>query len=218
MIESTVTESDLNISAPPFAKGGYRACYVHPSNDGLCLKIMMPHWSPAKKRQRGPWYKQMRPLSRYDDNLQEYLALKEIAEYAPAIVGQHVPACYGFVDTDQGRALVTDLYRDFDGNISQNLLNFLKTHGDAHGIGKAISDFQQAVLEHGILSRRLLLHNIVAQRKSETQCQLFLIDGIGNHEFIPLSQIWPLMRRLKIKRKIRRMQEHVGKVLRGEHF
>ncbi len=206
----------LQLNQPPFARGGHRAIYYHPENSEQCIKVLMPASTPEKKKAKAPWWKKLRKLESFDDNKEEYQVLKHIESWAPEIVGRHIPQCYGFVETSEGAGLVTDIFRDFDGEISPNLLNFLQANGDKWGIIDAISEFQQAIYKYQILSRALLLHNIVVQRFNSEQCRLFLIDGIGNPEFIPISNVFIVTRKLKIKRKIKKMRKQIAMVLRGE--
>lgn len=212
----------LQLSNIPFAEGGHRAIYFHPQDNGKCIKILLDHSTAEQKKSQAPLLKRkMRKLERFDENKEEYRVLSYIQKWAPEIVGKHIPKCYGFVETDKGEGLVTDLYRDFDDKTSLNLLSFLQTHsvknGLKHaGLEKAIQSFQEQIYSHQILSRALLLHNIVVQRVSEHSCQLYLIDGIGNSEFIPISNYFSASRKSKIKRKIKKMNTQIGMVLRGE--
>ncbi len=206
----------LQLNQPPFAQGGHRAIYFHPENSQQCIKVLLPASTPENKKAKAPWWKKVRNIESFDDNVEEHQVLKHIENWAPDIIGQHIPRCYGFVDTTKGSGLITDVYRDFDGNISPNLLNFLQQHGAQYGVLEAIQQFQEAVYKHQILSRALLLHNIVVQRLDKDNCRLFLIDGIGNPEFIPISNVFVVTRKLKIKRKIKKMKTQVGMVLRGE--
>ncbi len=206
----------LQLSDSPFARGGHRAIYYHPDDSKKCIKVLMAASTPEQKKSKAPWWKKVRPLESFDDNREEYHALMHISKWAPDIVGKHIPQCYGFVTTNKGQGLVTDLYRDFDNHISLNLITFLQHHGNDFGIQKAIESFQQQIYKHQILSRALLLHNIVVHRTSKEHCCLYLIDGIGNPEFIPISTYFFITRKLKIKRKINKMNKQVGMVLRGE--
>ena len=206
----------LQLTQAPFAKGGHRAIYFHPENAQQCIKVMMAASTPQMKKAKAPWWKRFKNLDSFDDNFEEHQVLRHIENWAPAIIGKHIPACYGFIETSQGKGLITDVYRDFDDNISPNLLSFLEKNGDQFGLMSAIEEFQQSIYHHQILSRALLLHNIVVQRQSQNVCRLFLIDGIGNPEFIPISSYFFLTRKLKIKRKIKKMKKQVGMVLRGE--
>lgn len=54
-----------------FAKGGRRICFVHPDDQYKCVKILSPNGNPVKRRKKAVWYKKLRPLSLFDDNLRE---------------------------------------------------------------------------------------------------------------------------------------------------
>lgn len=191
----------INLTQQPFALGGNRACYVHPENEHRCIKTVLSERSPERKHQAAPWWKKWRSVDSFNDNIEENQELKTIERYSPELVGQHIPRCYGFVETDLGLGLVTDLYRDQDGAISLNLRDYLRRHGKNQAIIAAISCFQSAIQSHQVLSRALLLHNIIAQQNSNGQIQLYLIDGLGNPEFLPFVEWIPALRAKKFNVK-----------------
>ena len=46
-------------NSKPFANGGNRACYQHPNNKNICLKITHAGL-PQKLKKTAPWYKKYR--------------------------------------------------------------------------------------------------------------------------------------------------------------
>jgi len=209
----------LHLNASPFTEGGHRAIYIHPHDPSKCIKILLDHSTSEKKKASAPFFKKhFRRLEKFDENLEELSILTHIENVAPEIIGLHIPKCYGFEETDRGRGLVTDVYRDFDNKISINLRDYILSHKTEGGLTQAIEEFQTNIFKYKILSRALLLHNIVVKRLTEESCQLFLIDGIGSSEFIPISSYLPVARDSKIKRKIELMNKHIGYTLSGTPF
>ena len=209
----------LLLSAPPFTEGGHRAIYIHPQNPEKCIKVLLDHSTPDKKKASAPFLKKhFRRLERFDENSEELSILTQIEKTTPEIIGLHIPKCYGFEETDKGMGLVTDIYRDFDNKISSNLRDYLLSHKTEGGLTQAIKEFQTNIFKYKILSRALLLHNIVVKRLTNDTCQLYLIDGIGSSEFIPVSSYFPVARDSKIKRKIELMNKHVEYTLSGTPF
>ena len=62
----------------PFAKGGNRMCFIHPDNPNRCLKVTHPGIL-TKIRKSKPWYKQLRSIESFDDNLREQNAYNQKA-------------------------------------------------------------------------------------------------------------------------------------------
>ena len=58
----------------PFAEGGNRVCFVHPDDEGLCVKVVKAGSVAALRGKRSFW-KNLRPDSYFDDNLNEYNCL-----------------------------------------------------------------------------------------------------------------------------------------------
>lgn len=205
----------IELTQQPFALGGNRACYVHPDNELRCIKTILSERSPERKHQAAPWWKKWRSVDSFNDNIEENHELKTIEQRSPELIGQHIPRCYGFIETNLGLGLLTDLYRDQDGSISLNLRDYLRSHGKTQVIMAAIARFQTAIQSHQVLSRALLLHNIIAQQNSDGQVQLFLIDGLGNPEFLPFAEWIPALRAKKIQRKMVKMDHHVDVIASG---
>ena len=65
-------------NSKPFANGGNRACYQHPNNKNICLKITHAGL-PQKLKKTAPWYKKYRSLDSFDDNKREELAYTQRA-------------------------------------------------------------------------------------------------------------------------------------------
>jgi hypothetical protein len=205
----------IELNEPPFALGGNRACHIHPENVHRCIKTILPERTPEIKHRDAAWWKQWRPVTSFNDNIEEELELRAIERRAPQLIAKHIPRCYGFVDTNLGQGLVTDLYRDHDGAISLNLRDYLRKNGKTDAVLSAVGVFQASIIEHQILSRALLLHNIIAQKKSAGDIQLYLIDGLGNPEFLPLADIIPVLRTKKIHRKMVKMNHHIEVIASG---
>ena len=103
-----------------FAEGDSRRCYVHPGDSGKCLKIVK-----ANPRHKSRLRRFFRPRSWYDPNNIEHRAYRSANRLRDETVWRHIPRCYGFVETDLGRALSVEMMRDADGEISRPLLEFV---------------------------------------------------------------------------------------------
>lgn len=162
----------------PFGKGGNRLCFVHPDDPSCCLKILQEHATPTKRRVKKRWLGRLRPLSSFDENLQELRALELCHErFAPSVL-RHLPRSRGLFETDYGTAHGVDLIRDEDGRISQTMEQYVWENGLDSLMVEAINRIRQD-WKHDIPSTRdLLPHNLLIKRVMG-ESSLILIDGYG---------------------------------------
>jgi hypothetical protein len=59
----------------PFASGGNRDCYEHPTNPNICIKVTKSGILENIRRNKA-WYKRLRSSKSFDDNLREESAYK----------------------------------------------------------------------------------------------------------------------------------------------
>jgi hypothetical protein len=183
---------------------------VHPDFPDRVIKVRRPDFSLEKRRQRKGFPKNLRPLSSFDDNLQEYREISALHRLYGEPLYQHVSRCYGFIATDMGRGLVSELIRDASGKISHTLKQYIWDQGFDDNAQRAIAEFATHWEALAAPSRDLLLHNLVAQRdESGTITRLVIIDGIGNPSWIPLW-LWPRAVRVsKARRKLANLRERI---------
>lgn len=197
----------------PFAEGGNRVCYVHPDDQGLCIKVRRPDFSLADKRKKAGFPKTLLPLSRFDDNAEEFDVMQQLDNRFGETLYRHVSRCHGFVDTDLGAGLVSELVRDESSEISETLKKYLWDHGFTEDCQLKVAEFAEEWQRTLIPSRALLLHNLVVQRDNSGKIQrLVLIDGLGSPNLIPFW-LYPLSaRQSKIQRRIADLYSRI------EHF
>lgn len=194
----------------PFASGGNRLCYIHPRFHDRCVKVRRPDFSLEERRRKKGFPKNLRPLSSFDDSLEEFNVMRVMDRMFGEILYQHVSRCHGFEETDMGRGLVSELICDDDRCISQTLKKHIWDHGITPDIDAAVQAFADFWITHGIPSRDLLLHNIVVQRGSSgTIKRLVVVDGLGSAGIIPMQWQPKAMRSAAAKRKIANMRERM---------
>ncbi|CBL45494.1 Conserved hypothetical protein [gamma proteobacterium HdN1] len=198
----------------PFARGGNRLCYVDPSNPQRVIKVQRPDFTLEDRRRKKGFPKNLRPLSSFDDNRQEFNEVAQLEQFFGDVMYRHVSRCYGFVETDMGAGLASELIRDASGKISHTLKQYLWDYGFDENSAQAVQRFAEDWIELAIPSRDLLLHNIVAQRDESGLIQrLVIIDGIGNPSIVPL-RFWPRSaRKQKAQRKIANLHERIQTLL-----
>ncbi len=197
----------------PFAQGGNRYVFVHPQDSNKCIKILQPHRLSKFVR---PYYKfprNLRGLNHYDDNLREqkgYRYVDSIPQQHDAY--KHIPHYYGLVKTDIGYGSVSQLMRDYDGNISKTLRQYLqgfvagtedKTYIDH------VNELKSFIREISFISKKLTPQNILSVRINEHQRRLYIIEGFGTQEWIPLVRYVPFLKKRKIERTLHAFDKRI---------
>lgn len=174
----------------PFARGGKRACYVHPDHPDRCIKLPLPDQLPADLRRQAPWHRRLRkPVRDFDENHREWRAARWLERHRGESVWNHVPRCHGWANTDLGRGLVVGLCRDPDGRISPNLLDYLAAHGHTPALRAAIDRFAAFWTAERIPARNFMLNNLLCQRLPDDSLHIWMIDGLGCRTLIPVA-LW----------------------------
>lgn len=196
----------------PFASGGHRLCYVHPEDDGKCIKVLRPETQGHLVKNRYRFPRNLRSSKHYDDNQREKRAYVYVDSFKASDVWKHIPHYYGCVETDMGSGGVTQLIRDFDGEISQPLslrLAQMTTGQLDEPCQASIEEFKTFLCSTLFLFRGLTPHNVLSVRISDKQERLFLIEGFGPPEYIPLVRFIPLLAKNKIKRKFKKFEQRI---------
>ncbi len=201
-------------TAAPFASGGNRLCFVDPANRQKCIKVRRPDFSLEDRRRKKGFPKNLRPLSAFDDNAEEHRVMVALDQRFGEPLYQLVSRCFGFVDTDMGKGLVSELIRDGNGPISHTLKQYIWDHGFDDNARAAVERFCSNWVAQGIPSRDLLLHNLVVQRDADGLIlRLVLIDGLGGTGLIPDAWLPLAMLRQRARRKTINLHERIEQLL-----
>ncbi len=193
-----------------FARGGNRLCYVDPRNGDRCIKVLIPKRSPRAKRAKAVGVKKFRPLSYYDDNLRELKTYQRLEASFGDEIWAHLPRTQGMVATTLGDGIVTDLIRNYDGAISGCLKTKLRATGYDQNFRDAVNQFVEYLRRTGLPSRDLLLHNLVAKDVDASgRFKMYLIDGFGSSDILPLVYWSKSLARRKVERKITRFEAKI---------
>jgi hypothetical protein len=196
-----------------FDQGANRVCYRHPDEPGKMLKVIKPWKRAGLKKMAAPWFKRLRPASCFDDNVQEFKAFRFLEKKPEA--ARYFPQCYGIVPTDLGDALCVEYIHsgDPDGR-SLSLESYLQKFGFTDEIRAALDDLAQFLYRNLIVTRDLRGFNIMV-RRGEQGVRLVIVDGLGNPEFIPVSNVFPLFGKTKIRRKLMRFRDRLERIAGG---
>lgn len=200
----------------PFSMGGNRLCFVHPDDPDCCLKVYQPRGRPEERRQRKGWIGYLRPLSTYDENLQEHRALTQLHEALDAVVTQHLPRSKGLAQTDLGEAHAMQLIRDHDGKISQTLEQYIWERGIDSTAQEALHEFGSHWIQGAPTTRDLLPHNLLMQRFPDS-ARLILVDGFGRPRMSRFRHLLGSKAQTKhLKRLDQRLEEVMLRKNRGD--
>ena len=197
----------------PFAQGGNRLCFVHPEDPARCIKVRRPDFTLEDRRRKKSFPKNLKPLSSFDDNLEELRVMRVFEKRYGDSVFAHVSRCYGFEGTDMGRGLTSELIRDQDGRISQTLKKYLWDSGLNDAISHAINLFTEFWVHNSVPSRDLLLHNIVVQISGEQIERLVVIDGLGSAGLVPDRIMPQYFLHRKAQRKVINLHHRIDQLL-----
>ena len=203
---------DLSNSMP-FAKGGNRACYQHPNNKNIFLKVTHAGL-PEKLKKTAHWYKKYRALDSFDDNKREEIAYSQraVSEHK-LIIWDHLVNWYGFEETSMGLASATEMVLN-DGVIAETLESYLFTNGKDEKITVALEEFENWLKKTLILTKNIIPHNIVV-KKTEGKLQLKIIDGLGCSSFLPLPKISNFFAKRYVSRRVELMHSRIDWDLSG---
>lgn len=167
------------------AKGGERACYLHPEDNTKIIKII--YIDGIHNNQNELEYSYM-----------NYLINKKIEL-------THITNCYGYVETTLGKGLVFDRVQDYNGVFSKSFRYMI-----AH---KLIDKKEQLLLLNELkiyLEKNKIMFvdnsmtNIFYKKISDSKSKLVIIDGLGAKRTgikYNLYKIFPLYRDYKIKKQ-----------------
>lgn len=145
-------------------KGRDRICYEHPADPEQCIKISIKSNKQSKREVR----------------YFNYLKRKQVDL-------SKISTCLGKVITNKGLGYSFYLIRDFDGKVSSTLKQCLESREFT------IEDFRSSLME---LKSYLIINKICVRdiSPSNISCQktnrginLFIIDGVSNSNYNPLT-------------------------------
>ncbi|MGJ8687048.1 MAG: YrbL family protein [Spongiibacteraceae bacterium] len=205
-------------SLEAFAAGGNRWCYVHPEDAAQCVKIRRPDFTVAQRRASKGFPKNLKPLSSFDDNLDEYKVMQGFTRHYDDDIFAHVSRCYGYVETDMGAGLCSELVRDSSGDVSVSLKEYLWEGGYTDTCREAVKQLCRHWLRYSLPSRDLILHNVVVQQEFAEDGaalirRLVVIDGMGSSGIVPAHWLPKCYQAAKARRKVENLHQRIAELL-----
>ena len=179
------------------ARGTSRICYRHPLDPGKCIKVDRPGSPSTPNRIEFDYYARLRKRR---------------------VPMDHIAACHGWVETDQGRGLVFDriTWDDSPGSPSVNLAAAIREKKlAAEDVRQGVRDFVRYLQHYRILWTDENPVNLgVTVRPG---LRFIILDGLGgrktvNPRYAVLRSV-PLLARLYTGRKIVRLHRRIDALL-----
>lgn len=166
-----------------FGKGLHREVFVHPENENLCIKVVTYGNQQETKREQA-YYRQLQKRN---------------------IAWDLLPKFHGNVDTNLGPGAVFDVIRDPNGKVSKTLEHYLAdaefVENNRQDIQTALKNLKQYLLQYHIMSMAIKPKNVLYQLADNGPGNLFIIDNIGNSDFIPICNYVHFLADQKISRR-----------------
>jgi hypothetical protein len=171
----------LKIISEPIGKGRERACYVHPEDPRLAIKMPMGEVSEQTQRDL-KFYRKLKKRG-----------LKGIAQ---------VPDYHGLCETNLGRGIVVDMVRNYDGEISRPLNWYLAQGVPIDEFDQFLEELKLSFLHNLIIfNDDLTLGDLLFQKTSTGSARLVVIDGIGDVPAFGWLDYFPFLLRRRISRR-----------------
>lgn len=198
-------------AAQPVAAGSERDIYQHPHDPGLLIKIINGVRANEPGRRR-PWHK------RFHREQKHRVFLTELAEYvstsvhAGGLQGNTLLArISGLVNTTLGLGLAVEKIVDDHGRLAPTLQQLTAEQGYNEGLRRQVRDFFVALTDAHIIFNDVSARNIVVGRNNDGAIGLYLVDGYGSKQLLP---IYAWSKTLNRQRLLRKHEEMAGKMAR----
>ena len=184
------------------AKGNCR--HVFRYNDNKCVKVALQETLEYRRQQqkKKSFLKFLfKPFLRnYNENYDDLRFYKRIIFQNKEDIYNYIPRFYGTVKTNLGMGIVTELLSDEAGGGLPTLLEYTRKNGISQDLIDAIKDIWQNLIKYNITIRAPHTNNFLV-KSNNGKLQLFMIDGFGSCNLIPLNDYIPFLGRKKIRKK-----------------
>ena len=177
--------------------GNHKIVYAHPTDKNLCVKLLR---TPDD-----------------EDFAKEMRYRKVLGERAEKMT--LLTKYFGEVETSKGKGYLFERVIDFDGKISQTVLNVLDDTVANKKLlpatEKLLLDFKKNYFDERFLLAGVDADNYLVQRTSETERRVRIIDNIGTSARIPLPYYFDYFAMKRVKKYWRRFVEQLRSDYKG---
>ncbi|MDR1613952.1 MAG: hypothetical protein LBS26_00065 [Campylobacteraceae bacterium] len=185
LINQVLSDETIILSDEYFVgKGLAKKCFIHPKNSALCIKI--PYTKGGKR--------EMNRELKYINLLKER-----------GVEGDILPKYYGSVSTNIGTGYLFELIKDYDGKVSQNLIDYLTSdfllETNFSTLVDKLKALKEKMLSNKIITMGLFPGNFLLRKDSENSYNIVLINDMGSAALIPVEYYFTVAAHARIKRK-----------------
>ena len=202
-----------------FCSGGNRDVYYYKNKTRL-IKITRQDVLQRRKK-RSNFFKRFRKLEAFDENYEDEKFYKKINSKWL----NFIPNAYGIVKTNLGDGFLTENILNDDGTQAISLEKFIatklianKNEETIYKLKSAIYDLVYNVLETNFISREMKEFNLVVKELKNGQLKIYIVDGFGVQEFIPIVKYIPFFGRNKIFKQFNRFKNNLIKKYYGGYM
>ncbi len=202
----------------PIGAGEDRVVFLDPSQPGRCIKISRvdfeKDFSPLGLNERLYWLSRGGQTKYFDFNWVDVCSAKELQRHETDDTYNHLPRCYGYVETDLGRGVAWDHITNANGTACRSLRDY-KMHPELLGeeekakIWQGLKEFFDWQLGNRIMLRELAFINTLVHEDDAGTFTLYHIDAIGCADLIPIAKYSPFIRKLRIMSKVHRFRKRM---------
>ncbi len=185
--------------------GSERHIYQHPLHDSLIIKVVNTRLTPAEpvKGRLAKWKSRFHRdggYRVYKSEFNEYLCA--VAQTQDSDRALPLAQIVGLVHTTLGLGVVCEKIRSFDGlSMAPTLRDIAYEHGLSPEIEAQLDQFFADLANAHIIVNDPSPRNIVIGINGRGQAGMFLIDGFGQKQAVPLLEWSHTMNRRRVMRK-----------------
>jgi len=173
----------------PLGKGADRRVFQHPHVPSLLVKVIdvQAHAAYLGRRRYRRWYRRYQREGSY----RGYIS--ELAEYVTTFGGRAghpwrlpVARVLGLAQTSAGLGLLVEKIAADDGGTAPTLAQVVAAEGFDAALRRRLDEFFDTLIEAHVVLNDISPRNIAVGRNAEGVQGLYLIDGFGVKQAIPL--------------------------------
>lgn len=187
------------------AAGSERDVYLHPTDNSLLIKTVNRVRS-NKLRVKRPWYK------RFQREDEHGVFIAETVEYiaTTAQQGAHMgnllmARIFGLVLTSKGLGLVVERIVDAHGDLAPTLKEVVRQQGFGPELRARVHEFIMALVDAHVVFNDVSASNIVVGFNASGREGLYLVDGYGSKQLLPVYSWSKTLNGRRILRRYDRM-------------
>ncbi len=176
-----LTDNDL------LGTGTRRHCYAYPGKPAYCIKV-------PKADKKNSFIQQCREVKYYNKLEKRGVPMSCISRY------------HGTVETSHGPGYLYDAIRDYDGDPSLQMIDYMRNEPERrHEFLKIFTDLESYLFDNLVIVYDISPYNILCRKNENGKLEPVIIDGVGDVVFIKILNLSKTLVRQKIRRRWMRM-------------